>query len=126
MLTCECCGQVLPDQFEVVAARAGLSRMQGRMFLAIAAGKGTVVPWERIASGMYSDDIDGGPLNLQNTMHATRCHANARLRKVGVRHLNRVGRWVPGRGYRAGAGRPSIIGNGPTNVRVCHSGPQSW
>lgn len=80
---CECCGQVLPEHWDVVAAKARLSPKQTELFLAVAAGRGNCVPWEVLENAVYGQDLDGGPLSMRNTLFVTAGNANARLTKAG-------------------------------------------
>lgn len=82
---CECCGQILPEQWELVAFRARLSRKQTDLFLAVATGRGHPVRWNVLADALYGGDVDGGPLNIRNTIFVTAAHANARLKSKGYK-----------------------------------------
>lgn len=97
--TCECCGQVLPDQWELVAARARLSRKQTELFLAVASGNGAVVRYEVLENAMYGLDPEGGPLNMRNTIAVTAYNANRSLEKLGY-HIKSGGMGTHGQGMR--------------------------
>lgn len=72
-----------------------MSKRESELFLIVAGAGGQPVKWSAIADAIYSDDIDGGPMNPGQVVRAVVSRCNHKLRRTNLRILNN---W--GQGYR--------------------------
>ncbi len=81
---CPCCGQPLPDSARLDAAVAefGRNSIMGRILLAL--GK-RPMHLDQLASSIYADDPDGGPLFTRTVICGTVSRNRAKLSQHGLR-----------------------------------------
>ena len=92
---CECCGQALPEAFEAIGKRSGLSRGELAVFLKVARAEAQLATWTALLDRLYGDDAEGGALWAVHTIRGLVRRANKKIAPFGYRMIN-----VRGQGYR--------------------------
>lgn len=78
----------------MLIATLRLQRGERRIAEAMVKHFGQPVTTKRLADAMYSDDIDGGPLEANRSVNVRVCHLRRKLRQVGltIESCGRIGR----------------------------------